>query len=109
MGTLAEEYIKGVGGPRKRLTAERWYLLPEAHTAAKGQGVPQTLKITKSKESPLVWVCPKIYSCDANIIPQSHTDGIWRCGLGVAGSGMLCPNEYTGPLMGSWIPGLLRE
>lgn len=80
--------------------------LTEAHTVAKGQGVPQTLKITKSKESALVWVYPKIHR---NIIPQSHTDGIWRWGLGVTGSGGLGPNEYIGPLTGSWIPGFLRE
>lgn len=59
------------GGPRKRLMAERWYLLMAVYTIAKGHGVPQTfIKITKSKESALVWVCPKIYSCDANISPK---------------------------------------
>lgn len=106
---LLLQSICGDGGPRKRLTTERGYLLKEAHTVAKGQGVPQTLKITKSRESALVWVCPKIHSCDGNIIPQSHTDGIWRWGLGVTGSGGFCPNEYTGPLTGSWTPGFLRE
>lgn len=77
--------------------------------SAKGQGVPQTLKITQSKDAALVRVWPEIHSYVGNTIPQSHTDGIWRWGLRVTGPGGLCPNEHSGLLTDSWIHGLLRE